>query len=182
MSSTELKAEYWVDLAGNFRCVATKKKLSQQDLAPGAKRVPPPPGERERSTSKPVRKRQSRKQTALGVMAHKPWPAVSVGDLVRRKSIAIWRVVKLRQRIIFPEDLWNYPHLVRKGISAGDEIPPLLTLKLVLDAELNPADIREPLVEVDASDIVVVTPDWVTAVVARLASLLQEKHADIQEG
>lgn len=181
MSSTELKAEYWIDLAGNYRCVVTKNRLTEQDLAPGAKRVPPPPGERERSDTKPARKKRIPKQTALGVMAHKPWPAVSVGDLVRHKSIAIWRVAKLRQRILFPEDLWNYPHLVRKGLSAGDEIPPLLSLKLVLDAELNPADIREPLVDVDASDIVVVTPDWLSTVIDRLASLGKD-NADVQKG
>tara|TARA_R100001132_G_C3272015_1_gene94107 strand:- start:915 stop:1307 length:393 start_codon:yes stop_codon:yes gene_type:complete len=81
-----------------------------------------------------VNKKQ-RNRGNVSVIASKQWdPSIKKGDLVVNQldfpSLNIWKVFRVDRRVLYPEDMFNYPGLVDRGMSQGDEYCPLVFIRL----------------------------------------------------
>jgi hypothetical protein len=171
---------YWVDIFGRYRDPDTKAVLDDQDLSDDAQEVEAPPGERSRSASAKKRKRKRKRpnhlQGGIGAIAHHEWDdAIIPGVYVFLESEHVpnvYQVIARTDREIYPEDMFNNPHLQTKRLSVGDAYCPVLRVKQTHDFYLNPVSERDALqYDIDAIRVRRITDEWLSDLQSRIQVL-----------
>lgn len=81
------------------------------------------------------RKKRDRLRSHITIVADNEWDRTfSKEDIVvcitDYPTMHVYRVVDIKRRYFYPEDLFNHPSLKDKGMKVGDEYAPLLLLRL----------------------------------------------------
>lgn len=171
---------YWIDVFGRYRDPDTKAILGESDLSDDAQEVDAPPGERSRSANAKKRKRKRKRpnhmQAGIGAISHHEWDdAIVPGSYVfldLERVPNVYQVVERTDREIYPEDMFNNPHLHTKRLSVGDAYCPVLKVRQTHDFYMNPVGERDALhYEIDAIRVRRITPDWLSDLQGRIQML-----------
>lgn len=88
-----------------------------------------------RASARRKRPKKDRLRAAITIAADKEWNrTLSKESIVicdaDFPAMHIYRVVDIKRRYIYPEDLFNHPSLKEKGRKVGDEYAPLVLIRL----------------------------------------------------
>lgn len=98
-----------------------------------------PPFSTKSSPFSPKPKKFSRTRGSVSLICDKPWDgSITSGSLVVLTSdfptMNVWRVFRLTNRILYPEDIFNYPGIGDRGMRQGDPYCPLAHLRMYRSA------------------------------------------------